>query len=217
MQSIVARTAVVLILLAGLPPTGFARAQDATPGAEALPAAVAPLGLGSVILPDDEASILALFDLLPDSIGGESGTAPATRGGDRIVRAYGTADPAFGPPLSLQAVNLAAGDFFPSDFTAASYVAMAAPVSDFSTVDYGRDGDLVWIRTETTAGIGGEKPGTPVATRPLYTLAWGIAESQWLFTATATDPESLDALVTAFVITADGYPATPVAGGTPTT
>jgi hypothetical protein len=49
----------------------------------------------------------------------------------------------------------------------------------------------------------------------MFTLAWGEADSTWLFTAAATSPEKLEALVAAFVIAASGQPGTPVAGTMP--
>ena len=86
MRRVTVRTAIVLLL--GLLITGsVVRAHDATPNVGTLPDAPAPLGLGSVTLPDDEAAILTLFDLLPNAIAGESETAPAGHEGDRIVRA----------------------------------------------------------------------------------------------------------------------------------
>ncbi len=197
-------------------------AQEATPTAT-LPTAPAPSGLSHVPLPADRAEIEALFAALPETVAGETraeldtGASP-----DRIVVAYGVVDPALGPPLSLQALNFAAGDFFPTDFTAGAFVASVAGVPDYGAEAFGRDGDLVWVRATTVAGVEGDKPGTPTITRPIFTLAWGNVTSQWLFTAAAPSPEGLNALVAAFAAAAASVsgaasPAATPATGTPST
>ena len=91
----VARIVIALILLSGVLAPYLAQAHTATPDAAALPDATAPLGLGSVTLPADEAAISALFDLLPNAIAGEPESTAAGLERDRIVRAYGTKDPAW--------------------------------------------------------------------------------------------------------------------------
>ena len=114
--------------------------------------------------------------------------------------------------MVLAALSFPGGDFFPPDFTPGMFVAMASVTDDYDATSFGRDGDLVWIRAGTTAGVAGSKPGTPTVSQPMFTLAWGDIDSTWLFTAAAASPEGLDALVAAFVIAASGQSATPVAG-----
>ena len=211
-------TALLLLLLAQVGPS---EAQVATPVAT-LPEAPAPDGLGRIQLPADRTEISALFARLPETVGGETRTElDANERADRLVVAYGAADPAFGPPLSLQALDFSSGDFFPTDFTAGAFVASVAGVPDYSAEAFGRDGNLVWVRATTTAGADGTKPGTPTLTRPIHTLAWGQVTSPWLFTAAAPSPQALDALVDAFVTTAsDRGTASPIASpapGTPST
>ncbi|HEV2109061.1 MAG TPA: hypothetical protein VGR16_12425, partial [Thermomicrobiales bacterium] len=110
----------------------------------------------------------------------------------------------------------------PKDFTAGVFVASVIEIADYGAETFGREGNLVWVRAETTAGMAGDKPGTPELIRPIYTFAWGEVDSPWLFAAASFTPEGLEALVTAFVTTATdplGTPApdaTPGAGATPT-
>lgn len=202
--------AIIACALIGAP----AHAQTSTPE-PSLPAATAPLGLGTVMLPDDTAGVADLFARLPATIAGEPRVEYPEQQTDRMVAAYGTLDPDFGPPLTLQALNFATGDFFPTDFTAADFVASAAGTTDYDAVAFGQDGTLVWVRAETMAGVAGNEPGTPTISRTISTLAWGEASSSWLFTAAAFSPEEMEALVSAFVATAQGAPGTPAADATP--
>ena len=71
--------------------------------------------------------------------------------------------------------------------------------ADWTVEDVGRDGDLVWIRWETTEAIDGEQTSTPEPSRTLYTLNRGRVGAPWLFGAAADTPQRLDALVAAFV------------------
>lgn len=186
-------------------------AQEATPTLAALPEATAPLGLGSVTLPGDEAEIIALLASLPAEVAGEQRAGdPAQRDG-RIVITYGETDPSLGPTLLVQAVDFSRSTFFPADFTAVAYVATAALSTDDGAVAAGRDGEIVWIRAESSVGVAGGDEGTPEISLPVYTLAWGTADSRWLFSAASFTPDGLDALVTAFVHASGGAPATPIA------
>ena len=206
--------AVLLLLLASRSISGVA--QEATPAAT-LPAAPAPGGLGRVQLPADRADIAALFARLPEAVAGETrAETDADASADRLIVAYGAVDPAFGPPLTLQALDLSSGDFFPVDFTAGAFVATVADVPDYGADAFGREGDLVWVRATTTGGVAGDRRGTPTITRPLFTLGWGNATSPWLFGATAFTPDGLDALIDAFVATAGSSPGTPPPAVTPT-
>lgn len=186
--------AVVLFTLAAAP----GAAQVSTPDVSALPQQEAPFGLSGSALPDDADAIEALFGRLPETVAGET-ARPLERQADRLLAAYGEADPMVGAPLMLGAISFADGDFFPTDFTAGVYVAMASSSSDTGAEGFGRDGDLAWLQATTTVSAEGDKPGTPVASRPLHTLAWGELDGGWLFTAAADTPEGLEALVEAFV------------------
>ncbi len=191
--------------LAMLVGPGMAAAQEASPGAVELPAAAAPFGLGEVALPDDEGGVWDLFAALPETVIGQE-AQPMEDLEDRIIASWGTPDAMFGPPLTLQALSFADGDFFPEDFTAEAFVTMSAGTGGSQMTAVGRDGDLVWMQTETTAGFAEDDPATPEATMTLYTLSWGEAESGWLYSATATTPEGLEGVAIAFVETA-GDPA----------
>jgi len=119
-----------------------AHAQTSTPVPD-LPSATAPLGLETVMLPDDTAGVAELFARLPATVAGEARVEYPEQQTDRMVAAYGTLDPDFGPPLRLQALNFVTGDFFPTDFTAADFVAAGAGTTDYAAVELGQDGALV--------------------------------------------------------------------------
>ena len=198
-----------LLSVAILPVPAFA--QDATPALSDLPEAAAPFGLGTVTLPTGEPEIIELLASLPGDLGGAAkGGEPVQRDG-RVVVTYGESDPSLGPTILLQAVDFTRSDFFPPDFTAGAYVANASRNTDYGGVAFGREGDIVWIYAESSVGVGEAGEGTPIVTVPLYTLAWGNANSNWLFSAASFSPDTLDALVTTFVKAAGGTPATPVA------
>ena len=200
---------VVIVLACTLVAPAVVHAQASTPELQ-LPTVMAPLGLGAVTLPDDAASIAELFARLPAAVANEPRTSPLEDETDRITASYGEVDPGFGPPLSLQVLDFTSGDFFPRDFTVADFVASAADTDDYDAVAFGQDGTLAWVQAETTAGVAGDKPGTPTVSRVIHTLAWGEATGSWLFTAAAFSPEGLDALVGAFVAAAENQLATPV-------
>jgi len=179
-------------------PTANVTAQATPQGSVALPSADAPYGLGFVILPIDLATVDDVLEDMPAIVFGELRGAP-DRSADRVVITYGTVDPQLGSPLALSAISFPDGDFFPVDFTAGAFVSMASQTDDYEATAFGQDGDLIWIQSETTVGVEGGKPGTPETSFVLYTLAWGEKDSSLLFTAAATSPPGLDALVTAFV------------------
>lgn len=185
-------------------------AQIATPNVETLPDAAAPFALATVAMPACGLEIEALLTAMPSAVAGEQ-RRPLEQHVDRVQVQYGAINSPYGHPLMLAAVSFEDGDFFPPTFTAGMYVAMASATSDYESTGFGRDGNLVWIRAEPTLGVGGDKPGTPALSRTLYTLAWGNADSPWLFTALADSPEGLGALVMAFVASASTGASTPVA------
>jgi len=205
-RSWLAVTQLLLAIVLGMAASMVDVAAKGTPAPlNALPDIEAPFGLGCVILPTDRDAIGALFDALPEVIAGE-GQSPRVSSVDRIVVSYGETDPRFGSPLMLTALSFADGDFFPSDFTAGDFVSMTSQTDDYEATAFGREGDLVWIQSETTVGVDGDTPGTPDASRVLYTLAWGEAGSSWLFAATAGSPDGLAPLVAAFAAAAGTRP-----------
>lgn len=208
MFGILRMSSVIMVLVLVFSGAFIASAQVATPDPAALPEAQAPLGLGTIDLPNNAESIEMLFGSLPGNVASESGN-PLVHAGDRILATYGREDGVLGAPLVLSAISFEQGDFFPATFTAGDYVAMASQTADAGSTAFGRDGTLVWISGETTVGAEGDRPGTPAVTGPLYTLAWGEIDGGWIFTAVARTPKGRDALVAAFVSAAHGQPATP--------
>ncbi len=212
LRQCVLASALLLLLATRITPSA---AQETTPAAT-LPTVPAPGGLGRTPLPADATEIAALFARLPGTVAGETRVeVDGSASEDRLIVAYGPVDPAFGPALSLQALDLSSGDFFPEDFTAGAFVASVVGVPDFGAEAFGRDGDLVWVRATTAAGVAGDRPGIPTVTRPIYTLSWGNAASPWLFGAAASTPEGLEALVDAFVATAEFSPGAASPDATP--
>ena len=213
MRHIQIAIAFAVVLLGTLINPAFA--QQATPERPEIPQQTAPLGVATVTLPEDGPAIVALFKEVMKT-GEESRFAGMTVEEDRIRLTIGNPVAGVGPSQMLQAVNLPAGDFFPADFTAADYIALAANAKDTGMVAYGQDGAVVWLVAGTTAGIAGDTPATPEIVRPLYTMTWGYADSPWLYTASADSQDGLTALVTAFVSAAQEMPATPASVATPT-
>jgi hypothetical protein len=207
MQRATILIAMAAVLAGMLACTPAAYAQPATPTPLDLPEAVAPDGLGRVTLPTTEAEIVDLFARMPDTAAGQVRASGPEVAADRVILTYGTFDPAFGPPVYLQAIDFAQSDFFPPEFTAGDYVASVAGIPDFGTVAYGREGSLAWVLAASSAGVAGDNPATPAVERPIYTLTWGEIDSKWIFSAAATTPEELEALVIAFVQAAESRPA----------
>lgn len=195
---VIMRQVLLTVALGMFAPTANVAAQATPQNAIALPSADAPHGLGSVTLAANLTTVEDVFEDMPAIVFGELRGAP-DRSADRVVFTYGTVDPQLGSPLALSAISFPDGDFFPVDFTAGAFVSMASQTDDYEAAAFGQDGDLVWIQSETTVGVGGDKPGTPETSFVMFTLAWGEKDSSLLFTAAATSPSGLDALVTAFV------------------
>lgn len=177
---------------------GTSVGQEASPQALALPDVAASFGLVASSVPADGEGVWAMFAALPATVHGLE-TNPLVDSADRIRASWGAEDPVFGPPLTLQALSFRDGDFFPTDFTAEQYVTMAAADENAGVVGFGRDGDLVWIQAETMVGVEGDKPGTPEASMTLHTLSWGTLDGEWMFSAMASTPEGLEAVVIAYL------------------
>ncbi len=200
----------LLLTISGAAPSE-ALASQTGPSPDDVPEMQAPFGLGTVLLPTDSAGIAELFARLPPAIAGEVRSPTSEPDANRLEVPYGVNDGGFGPPLSIQAQNIATGDFFPAGFTADQFVATVSGVPDYSAEAFGRDGTLFWVQAATTVGVAGDKPGTPTVSRPIYTLAWGTASSPWLFSATSFNREGLELAVHAFVDVA----ASAATGATP--
>lgn len=207
---------IVIALVCVLMGPDLVRAQHSSPEPPVLPEATAPLGLATVSLPEDFAGIAQLFEQFPAELADQPRVVMSNEQDDGVIAAYGEIDPGFGPPLRLGAMNFSTGDFFPTDFSVADFVASAAdPAFDYDAVAFGQDGTLAWVQAETMVGVEVNPQGTPASSRTIYTLAWGEAESSWLFTAAAFSSEGLDTLVSAFVATARNQPGTPAVKASP--
>jgi hypothetical protein len=180
-------------------PTSTAAPQDDSgfnsPDPSSLPEVVAPLGLGKIDLPDDAESIGALFNNLPPKLMGGPRTIQSqinTTG--EIWASYGKTQPVGCGMVGLQAMDVSTGDFYPPGWTAERVVAVFTTGADWTAEDFGRDGDLFWVRWNNTCGIDGT-PGMDA----IYTASWGKAGSPWFFSVSASDPEGRDELTAALV------------------
>ena len=196
---VITRHVLLAVALGMICPSANVAAQATPQSTVALPSADAPHGLGCVTLPVNLTTVVDVFKEMPVIVFGEMGGAPL-RSADRVVITYGTVDPQLGSPLALSAISFLDGDFFPVDFTAGAFISMASQTDDFEATAFGQDDGLAWIQSETTVGVEGGEPGTPETSFVLYTLAWGEADSSLLFTAAATSPSGLNALVTTFAV-----------------
>ena len=171
------------------------------PDPSSLREAKVPDGLGNVQLPDHEADIARLFQRLPGEVSG----ALRSDGFERVVPGEhrATYAGAAGPscsPISLQARDLSTGDFFPSTWTADLFVSFWSLGADWDVEAVGRDGELYWVRWNTTCNT------EPSSGESVYALIWGVAASPWVFSAQANTRGDLDVLVSAFVATTRSEP-----------
>lgn len=166
-----------------------------------LPPAAAPVGLGTIELPDDSAAVEELIARMPKTIAGlPRATELEHHTTDAHPAAYG---PERGPQgettftLYLVALDSTSplNDWSPGT-TGRDVITFFASGIDWTVEGVGRDGQLGWVRWHREDLL----PGTS-ATRWTYSMAWADADSHWYFTASATAPEQLDALVDAFVET----------------
>ena len=175
------------------PPEGLV-----APDPLSLPKAVAPGGLGGVQLPEDDAGIASLFELLPTEVAGLVRSGQFEQGGPGERRAtYGVTGGQDCSPLSLQARDLSTGDFFPPSWTADVFISFWSLGEDWEVEAVGRDGGLYWVQWNTTCSNDPSSEESPV-----YGISWGTGASLWVFLAQAGTPEELDALVAAFVAAA---------------
>jgi hypothetical protein len=166
-----------------------------SPDPQSLPEVPAPLGVADIDLPDDAESITALFNSLPPRLIGNERTIQST--GDRpgeVLASYGNTQPVGCGTNGLQAMDVSTGDFFPQGWTAERVVAVFAVGTDWEVEDFGRDGELFWVRWNTTCSTE-NIPGTDT----VFTASWGAAGSPWFFSASAGGSGGRDAFMAAFV------------------
>jgi hypothetical protein len=169
-----------------------------SPDPQSLPEVPAPLGLANIRLPDDAESVDALFNSLPPNLmGNERTIESAGTGSAEIWASYGNTQPVGCGANGIKAVNVSTGDFFPQDWTAERVVAVFAAGADWEVEDFGRDGDLFWVRWNTTCSMA-DAPGKD----SIFTASWGTAGSPWFFSVSAGDLGGRDVFTSAFVAAA---------------
>ena len=169
-----------------------------SPDPQSLPELPAPMGLADIHLPEDAESIDELFNRLPLNLMDNPRTIQSTGSSSgEILASYGNTEPVGCGTKGLQAMDVSTGDFFPQGWTAERVVAVFTTGADWEVEDFGRAGDLFWVRWNTTCGIADE-PGTD----SIFTTSWGAAGSPWLFSASAGDPGGREEFTSAFVAAA---------------
>lgn len=164
------------------------------PDPDSIPEGEAPGGLGAVRLPNEPADIQALFDRLPDEmLGKQRVEQPGGGMPGEIMTSYGATEPVGCGAVGFQAMDVTSGDFFPADSTAESIVALFTTGADWDVEDFGRDGELFWVRWNTTYGSADGSEEDDVVT-----TMWGVAGSAWLFSASAGAGEDRETLTAAF-------------------
>lgn len=118
-------------------------------------------------------------------------------GPDRFRVTYGTTEPVGCASIGLQALDVSTGDFYPEGWTAEQVVSAYTEGADWEVEDFGREGDLYWVRSSTTCSVEGEA-GEDLG----LTTMWGQAGSPWVFSAMAGSAEVRDELTAAFVTAA---------------
>lgn len=164
----------------------------APPDLRAMPPAAAPGELGSVVLPESARAVSALIARLPPAVAGHQRTV-ALRPGitGSVVVGYGEdrrRPDVPGAVLRLQVIDLRNGDFFPTNWSGGDVVGFMAQTKP--GIDAGREGDLLWMRDQSTIAL----PGSPEQT-VVYGLAWGRIGSPWLFSVEGDTSGSRDALL----------------------
>lgn len=168
------------------------------PDPQSLPEAPAPLGLSDIDLPDDVESIIELFNDLPANLAGnQRAIQSANPGSITIWASYGKTQPVGCGMNGLQAMDVSTGDFFPQGWTAERVIAVFTTGADWEVEDFGKDGELFWVRWKTTCGTA-DISGTD----SIFTVSWGAAGSPWFFSASAGDPGDWDEFTAAFVAAA---------------
>ena len=193
-------------------PTSLSRPDPAlTPDVQGLATTGVPGDLASATLPADVSGISTLVANLPPTVAGHARTTALDRITPAGARAGYGEDWRLGfggsPLLAVQAINIELSDFWPTNWTAGQVVTVMARHGE-EVKDVGRDGKLVWMRQNTFMGAADSE-----ARFPVYTMAWGLIDSPWMFTVQADSAENRDALLAAFVAaTKSALPAPSRAG-----
>jgi hypothetical protein len=182
-----------------LPQQSSATQTAPPPDLRAFPTAPAPGELATVLFPETERTVSALIQRLPPAVAGYQrsiAVRPAIEGA--VVVGYGEdrriADVP-NPFLRLQVIDLRKGGFFPTNWTGGQVVGFIAQAK--TAMDAGRDGDLFWLRDETTVSAPGS---TDQVVK--YGITWGRIDSPWLFSVQGDTSEGRDALLMAVVAAA---------------
>lgn len=165
------------------------------PDPGALPEAVGPEGLGGVGPPDNADSIAALFNGFPSKLIGRQETIQLDAATPGVITAsYGKTQPVGCGMVGLTARNVSTGDFFPPGWTAERVIAVFTLGADWNVEDFGREGELFWVRWNTTCSSAGSSLADS-----LFIISWGIAGRPWVFSASAGDSTGRSELASAFV------------------
>ena len=157
-----------------------------TPDQEALlPEVSAPAGLGTVAWANNFLESSALFERLPSEIAGHRIKAPEESEPGVFSTTYEE-----DPEIRVSVLDLAKGDFFPTDTKTGQFVAFYAQLPQWEVLAAGREGELAWVQWKTGGSI--------------YMMQWGNAPSSIVFQAMANDLSVLMALVEAMVSAASG-------------
>ncbi|HEX9122235.1 MAG TPA: hypothetical protein VF984_02580 [Actinomycetota bacterium] len=141
-----------------------------------------PWGLGSAALPDDETGIEAVITAMPERVGGLERTV-----GTEGIAAYGEDAGVMGFRLGPRTEDTPAG-------TASEYLRLlstgelALSAGEMEKEEENLEGPLVYIVFNRVANG-----------RHLYTIAFGVPDSETVFVVSAGSPVDREALVRAFV------------------
>jgi hypothetical protein len=169
------------------------------PDLQGVPTAPAPADLATDALPDTGSAVPALVERLPADVAGHARSLQFDRIPERASVGYGEDRRITGVRsflLWLQAIDLTRGDFFPTNWTGGQVVAYLASQGK-KGMEAGRDGNLFWMRDETSTSMSGSTERFLV-----YGMVWGRVDSPWMFSVQADTRENRDALLTAFVAAA---------------
>lgn len=165
------------------------------PDPSSIPEAAAPRGLGGVTLPIRAISIRTRFGDLQWSLSNRNRTPQfdvSTPG--NIQASYGKTQPLGCATVGLTARNISTGELYPRGWTAERVILTFTMASDRDVEDFGREGRLFWVTWKTTCSSADSS-----LSDTLFMMNWGNADSPWLFSALASDPETREELIDAFV------------------
>ncbi len=149
-----------------------------------MPEASAPAGLGTVAWPNNFQESSALFERLPSEIAGHRIKARFEQSKLLGVSTYEEDS-----EIGVAVLDLAKGDFFPTDTKTGQFVAFYAQLPQWEVLAAGREGDLAWVQFKDD---------------DIYGMQWGNAPSSIVFLARANDLSVLMALAEAMVSAASG-------------